>query len=906
MMISSAKRALSALLALLLAVSLAACGAPKGPEITLEAVAAANDMNATPADGKVQTVSLRFANTDLNDSTLAFAADAIYQEVTERSNGTLYRTFGTADGCYYRMEVSPDGSRDFSADWLAMSDEERTQFGGDLTVPEFVVIDPEAERLVSAVQNADGTATVVTESDTFTFDETGEEVDAVAVTTYTLDAKTLRRLSQTVSERVGETEEAVYTVDFALADAEPEGMAEMRERIASLGSVNPRTLTVVYDPGTPEERQYTFRSEDGIQVGVYCSEGYELYTDPGAKHRLISREPVGDATVYALPPLTPEAALARMSLREKVGQMIMPAFRTWEDANGRQNVTALPDEVRAAISRDRFGGVILFAENCGDNAALSRLTAELQEANADTESALAIPLLLAIDQEGGSVARLGHGTRLVGNMSLGATGDPENAAEAAGLIASELASFGINTDFAPVMDVNSNPANPVIGVRSFSDDPETAARFGAAVVERFGGWGVVSSLKHFPGHGDTATDSHTGLPMVEKTLDELRENELIPFKAGIEAGADMIMTAHIQYPAIETQTYTSISTGEQVYVPATLSKTILTDLLRGEMGFTGVVVSDALEMAAIREHFAPRDVWRMAVEAGVDLFLMPVTVTDSETLSQLERMIDTIVAMVESGEISEARIDESVGRILALKERNDLLSPLYPLPQEEWFYANVGSDENHEMEWELMQKAVTLLKNENGAVPIQVEAGERVALFYTGDSRIATAEFARQRLVAEGLIPADAVFETVDVSAEGKDACAAAARAADHVIVVSTLFGIGELDPATESGADSAVIDAVIAAAHESGKPAVLISGHLPYDAARYPQADAILLNYGSAAMRTLPEAGAAYPPNIPAALCAVFAEYEPQGRLPVDLPALDDAYHLTDTVLYPRGSSAK
>jgi len=893
----SIRRTLSAALAAVLLLPAIFGCAQKEEEVTLEAIAAANSREALLADGAWQ---VRYHGPEGFEETKIFTPDECYQKF--RAGASTEEGLSTGEGeC--SLITYDDGTEEFSVVWYAMEPEEQAEIrvGPDaITMPG---IDTEFERLISSAKNADGTLTVQTE----------EEIDGEAMirrSTYILDAETLQiKKSEFALVYEDGTQETLLSYDCEKLTELPQDMCELRERYAALGTVSPRTLTLIYDAGTAEERQYTLTADQGIPVQVIPAGDCFLCGDPSGKALYYGEEYDKDVTVYAVRPKTPEEMLAVMSLRDKIGQMVMPAFRTWEDGEDKADVTALNDEIRAAISKNRFGGIILFAENCAENVRTLEFVSELQTANQQTASDVAIPLLIAIDQEGGSVARLGQGTRMIGNMALGATGDPENAYRAADMISDELDSLGINTDFAPVLDVNDNPANPVIGVRSFSDDPEIAAQFGVAYIQGLKEWDIISALKHFPGHGNTESDSHTGLPMVNKTLDELRECELIPFAAGIEAGADMVMTAHIQYPQIESATYPSVSTGEEVYVPATLSRAILTDLLRGEMGFEGVVVSDALEMAAIREHFAPLDVVRMAIEAGVDLFLMPVTVTDAESLAALEQWIDDVAALAESGEIDMSRIDESVLRILRMKEAYGLLNPIESRVNEHWravLNDYVGSEENHDVEWELMQKAVTLLRNDRKAVPYSVSPGDRVVLFYSGESRMASAEFARQRLVQEGLVPADAVFETVSCTPEAREACARAAREADHVIVVSTLFGIGELDPAAEEGAESAVIDEIIAAAHESGKPVALISGHLPYDAARYPEADAILLNYGSAAMPTLPENGGAYPPNIPAAICAVFGEFEPQGRLPVNLPRLDEQYHLTDAILYARGSSAE
>ena len=252
--------------------------------------------------------------------------------------------------------------------------------------------------------------------------------------------------------------------------------------------------------------------------------------------------------------------LSSMTLEEKVAQMMMPAFRTWTKGKSSLDVTKLNKEQEALIKKYPFGGVILFAENL-KNADQSRdLIREIQAASLKGFSRAA--LLIAADQEGGRVSRLAYGTQMPGNMALGASGDPDAARQEAALMGEELSSLGFNLDFAPVMDVNSNPANPVIGLRSFSDDPEAAGALGAAFTKGLHSRGIISALKHFPGHGDTDTDSHTGLPVIDKSLEELRRCELIPFERGLQE-ADMVMTAHILYPQIETKTYISRRDGKR-------------------------------------------------------------------------------------------------------------------------------------------------------------------------------------------------------------------------------------------------------------------------------------------------------------------------------------------------------
>ena len=603
--------------------------------------------------------------------------------------------------------------------------------------------------------------------------------------------------------------------------------------------------------------------------------------------------------------------ISRMTIREKIGQMIIAEFSTWnenpeEEGSEAVPVTELTEELRGAIARNRFGGIMVKSENCAGNEQALRLISQMQEANQDTDSTCRIPLLIAVDQEGGAVVRLGEGTKWIGNMALTATGDPENARIAAASIGSELAALGINVDFAPVLDVNNNPANPVIGVRSFSDVPEAAAEYGLCYLKGLQETGTISCLKHFPGHGDVSTDSHTGFPILEKTYEELKECELVPFQAAIDAGADMVMTAHIQYPKIETQTYTSITTGEKVYLPATLSHRILTEILRGDMGFDGVIITDAMEMAAVKDNFDRMDTAVMAIEAGVDLLLIPVPVTDAQSLKEMEDFIAALCEKVEDGTLNEAVVDEAVRRILTMKEKHGLLNTTAADLTEEQISQAAGipgSPENHELEWQMMQKAATLLKNDQELIPIQAAAGEKVLVLYSLGSRIASADFARERLVKEGLLPEDVTFESMVLGNDTKEDCIQAAKEADYVIGVSTIFSSAERDPAAESGASLAVLDEVLKAAHEAGKKFVFISSYLPYDAARFSDADAIILTYGSTPMRELPKGKESYAVNIPAAVCGIFGEFTFTGSLPVDIPKLDEKYQFTEEILYSRSN---
>ncbi|MBQ5755873.1 MAG: glycoside hydrolase family 3 protein, partial [Erysipelotrichaceae bacterium] len=338
------------------------------------------------------------------------------------------------------------------------------------------------------------------------------------------------------------------------------------------------------------------------------------------------------------------------------------------------------------------------------------------------------------------VRRIPFGSYMCGNMALAAADDPKDVHAYASLIGDELDDLHINVDFAPVVDLNSNPKNPVIGVRSFSDDPDKAAASISPFIEALHEQGVISCLKHFPGHGDTDTDSHSSLPVIYKSLEEIRGFELIPFKAGIEAGCDMIMTAHIQYPAIEKESHNGI------FLPATLSHTIITDVLRNELGFDKVVVTDSLSMDAVAKFFRKKDILAYAINAGADMLLIPVSEKKSVSLyyKELLNTVTAICNLVKEGTVSEERIDESLRRIITLKKERGLFDP-----EKENDNFDVGSKEHHQTEMQIAKNAITLIKNED-ALPIDKNEKTLVLVPYASQNRSMT--YARTLLLQEGFL----------------------------------------------------------------------------------------------------------------------------------------------------------
>lgn len=608
-----------------------------------------------------------------------------------------------------------------------------------------------------------------------------------------------------------------------------------------------------------------------------------------------------------------EAILSQMTTQQKLTQLMMPSLVNYCPTDLRWNqvapenlvtITELPDDIAAFVSEYGFGGVLLNGNTCSDSVQAARLIDQLQTANA--QSGNVGQLLMGLDQEGGIISRLSSATRTPGNMALAATGDVECARRVGALLGEELTTVGFHIDMAPVVDVTNDPRNPVINLRAFSDDAEVVSRFAEAMIDGLHQSGSAVCVKHFPGHGNTSTDSHTGFPRIDATLEELERCELIPFARCVEAGTDCVMTAHIQYPNIERETYTSISTGEQVYLPATLSRTILTGILREKLGFEGVIITDAMEMAAIVDNFDPLDTARLAIHAGVDLILVPMDTYTRGGLNAFRRYIADVTAMAERGEISMDCIDAAVRRVLTLKQKLGLLTSYDSSGFEARIRAvneTVCSAEHLETAWEIAKKAATLIKNDGEVLPLD-RAGERTVIFIPRDSLRLSVQEAMDRLLAEGKLAAGASVEVFSYEHVGRAAMLSAAERADNVLILSRLYSVSALHPG--SGSACADIEALIDAMHRRGGRAAVLSCYLPYDAARFPAADAILLCYGAGTVSENPKLlqyGMASMPNIPAAVYVAFDRGScPTAKLPVTIPSLDENYAYSSRIMFLRG----
>ncbi|MFK0041483.1 glycoside hydrolase family 3 protein [Paenarthrobacter sp. NPDC090517] len=569
----------------------------------------------------------------------------------------------------------------------------------------------------------------------------------------------------------------------------------------------------------------------------------------GAGTALAAISTTGSTTTVAASPDI-EAMIAGMTLDEKIGQM------TWTHVYG----SSADDTSMAAKNQERYGvntpaevvekynlgGVLYFAwsGNTANPQQVAGLSNGLQQ-TALREDGNGIPLAVTIDQEGGLVARIGPpATVLPGNMALGATADAGLAKAQGEILGSEMRAMGINVDFAPVLDLNSNPDNPVIGIRSMGEDPTLVSALGVAQIEGIQAHNVGAAAKHFPGHGDTSVDSHYGLPTVTYDRETLNQH-LKPFKAAIDGGVDMVMTAHIIVEAIDAE------------MPGTLSHKVLTGLLRDEMGFKGLVTTDALDMAAMAAEWPQEEIAVKAIQAGSDILLNSPDVDAS---------FAGVRAAVESGAITEARLDDSVRRILEWKVKRGVFEQ--PLADPAAVDSLVGSAENLATAKLISERAVTLLRNEGQVLPLA--SGSSVLMVGAGS---AWPELVGPMLKDQGFAVTEDYEDGASPSAAYRSRAVAAAGNVDAVVFASY--------NATSNAAQQQMVAELAA----TGTPVIVVATRNPYDISVFPGADAVLNSYGVKEV------------NFHGAVRAISGAINPSGKLPVNVPEADG-----DGVLLPLG----
>ncbi|CAN7228032.1 glycoside hydrolase family 3 C-terminal domain-containing protein [Terrabacter sp. LjRoot27] len=553
------------------------------------------------------------------------------------------------------------------------------------------------------------------------------------------------------------------------------------------------------------------------------------------------------------------STIARMSLEEKVGQLFIQNVygkdaTTPDSRNLPLYGVASPAEV---VQKYHLGGVIYFAwtDSVQNPDQIVGLSNGLQKAALTQPSKVRVPLQIATDQEQGVVTRIGPpATQFPGSMALGAGRSAPDARTAAAITGRELLAMGVNTNFAPDCDVNVNPLNPVIGTRSFSSRADLAAELAAAQVagyQRDGG--VASSAKHFPGHGDTATDSHVAFPIITHTREQWEAIDAPPFKAAINEQIDMIMTAHLSFPALD-------DSGN----PATLSKPIMTGVLREELGYEGVIVTDSLAMQGVRDLYGDAEVAVRALLAGVDQLLMTPAMDDAYA---------AVIAAVRSGRIPGNELDAKVRRVLGLKYRRGIVARPYADPAA--VASVVGTPAHLASAAAVTDRTTTLVKNDAKALPI-APSGKKVLVTGYGVSTTAT--------LAAALTAKGATVQTVQTGTSPTDTAVASAvaAAADKDVVVVTTMKAWDTSVTDTRGGQQKLVKTLL----ETGKTVVVVAVRDPYDIAYFPSAPTYVATYSYS------------PVAIEAAARVIVGDVAPTASLPVDIPVAGDPA----TVLYPFG----
>ncbi|PVZ83959.1 beta-N-acetylhexosaminidase [Serratia sp. S1B] len=583
-----------------------------------------------------------------------------------------------------------------------------------------------------------------------------------------------------------------------------------------------------------------------------------------------------------------EQIVNQMSPREKIGQVLMLDVRNWgKNAAGEpEGVTVLPTELAKVINDYRLGSVILFRENFINTSQSYQLIQDLQKASYQ------LPLLVSTDQEGGYVTRLREGTEMPGNMALAATRDANMAQHVGEVHGSELNALGVNINFAPVVDINTNQNNPVIGVRSFSSDIALVNEMASAYMKGLQQNSVLSTAKHFPGHGNVETDSHFGLPLVPYTESEWRQSDLLPFKHVIEQGIDAVLTAHIIVPALDDTKVVSKKDGTEIGLPATLSKKIITGILRDELQFKGLIFTDAMDMGAITENFGANEAVEMALMAGNDIMLMPVHIWDQEGIEQLEELYQYLETQYAKNPEFASRLQEAATRVVQTKlaKKIGAINNLHTLA---FAQSVVASPEHKSYEQKVAEHAVTLIKNDN-LLPYSLNSQNNVLIISDENTRN---DIIRSELqnIASQLENQEITVSSLAYKLDQQTVPAnmeESIKASDLVILVTYNLKI-------KGSAAQQTIDK----AKELGIPLVVISSRNPYDIAYLDNVTANLAIYGITGFDVTNNNRNSLEANIRAGIRTLFKNDAdtlifnvPSGKLPVDIKSPEGE------VIYPFG----
>ncbi|MFL4556726.1 glycoside hydrolase family 3 protein [Yersinia kristensenii] len=590
--------------------------------------------------------------------------------------------------------------------------------------------------------------------------------------------------------------------------------------------------------------------------------------------------------MWLSPKISAEKIMSKMSFEEKLGQILMVDIRSWSHSDNRDKTAFIEinDSVSKMIRDYHLGSIILFRENLIDTPQTVELINNLQKARSN------LPLFISTDQEGGYVTRLRVGTEMPGNMALGATGSSKFAQQAGSIHGYELSSLGFNFNFGPVVDVNNNQNNPVIGVRSYSNDPVLVGELARSYISGIHKYNVLTSLKHFPGHGNVTSDTHFALPTVNIDKAAWQQVELKPF-VEVMPVTDAIMTAHVVVPALDNSMLTNIK-GEEVGTPATLSKPILTDILRNQLKFDGLILTDAMDMGAITSNFDSHWSIKQAIMAGNDIILMPMEIKNSVSTEQLNALYNYLKTEAAKDPALKQRIEDAAQRVIYTK----LNKRISPEPHNIAIAEKVVASKNHkDIENFISEQAITLIKNDN-VLPYQVKPQNRIMVF--------SDEKPRNELITKHLYDIANEFrvnfsihsEVIKLDKKDVNAEDIAKKIKDQNFIILATYNL-KINPVNAQR--------IIDEANKANIPLVVVSSRNPYDIAYLSGVKANIAIYGITGFDVTNNVRNSLETNIRSGLRTLFQGpkgkldvlAEPHGKLPVDIRTPDNSQ-----ILYPRG----
>lgn len=525
--------------------------------------------------------------------------------------------------------------------------------------------------------------------------------------------------------------------------------------------------------------------------------------------------------------------LASMTLREKIAQMIISN----SDGYSLDKSSKEYQRIQNLIVNEKIGGLIFFKGNSVQEADLINDFQRMSET----------PLLISADFERGTKMRLDDGSLFPSNMALGATRNPELAYRMGLMIAKECRAIGVHQNYAPVVDVNNNALNPIINVRSYGEDPELVSSMADKFIEGLQDGNVIATAKHFPGHGDTDIDSHNDLPVLNFSKERLESLELIPFKNAIRNNVKSVMIAHLSFPAVDNESY----------VPASLSKSIVSGILIDELKFKGLIVTDALNMAGVVKHFTTEDVALRCVNAGIDLILMP----QGES-----RTIDAIEEAVKNGSVSESRIDESVTKILDAKRWLKLFDDKFT--NTATISSVVNSQEELNLSQQIADESITLVKNSGSIIPFENSGNEKclIVSINNGNEK-ANSDYFISRFGDKNNFKEVSLY---DITGDVTNAGEIISDAANYDVILIPIYAKVKIKTGTVGLPDSQI--SLINALAASGKKTVVISFGNPYLIQGFGTIDSYVCAYADAES------------SINSAISSIVGTIKFKGKLPVSI----------------------